>query len=144
MPTISDQAIVDAFGDNFHGYPLLLQPLGENQWLMVLSAEPSCRLRLSAESELTKQLDQMGLSDENKLGDPLMDDQYVIRAEEPDAQSLLRHPAVVEAVNKLSPFVELELTGREYRLIKEGLADRSQIEQALQSLVELVEASGRQ
>lgn len=145
MMTMIDQSVLNQFGDRYQGYPLSLQALGERQWLVVLGAEPPCRLRLSAESELTRQLDQMGLSDENKVGDPQLDEAFVIRAETPEARAMLQNDAVVQTLKKLMPFVELELTHKEYRLIKDGVSPTSAtIESVLQSLIELIEASGRQ
>jgi len=121
MMTTIDESILNHFGGEFRGIPLTLQALGDTQWLVVLQARPAARLRLSAESDFTKQLDKMGFSDETKLGDPQLDDHYVIRAESQEAKDLLSNPTVRQALSSLNPFLELELTYKEYRLIKDGL-----------------------
>ena len=142
MMTMIDPSIIEQIGPEYAGFPLSLQALGENQWLIVLKATPPCRLRLSQESEFTKQLDQLGFSDETKLGDPSLDDSYVIRAETPQAQELLRRPEIRQLVEQLTPFLELELTQREYRLIKDGMAPSAQaVEAVLKPLSQLAQAT---
>lgn len=139
MMTTIDPTILEYFGDEYQGYPLSLQSLGEKQWLIVLQAAPVCRLRLSAESDLTKKLDQMGFADESKIGDAKLDEHYVIRAESAEAQSLLANPTVSQAIHALTPFLELELTHKEYRLIKDDVSPTPQaIEALLAPLVQLV------
>lgn len=139
MMTTIDPTILEYFGDEYQGYPLSLQSLGEKQWLIVLQAAPLCRLRLSAESDLTKKLDQMGFADENKIGDAKLDNHYVIRAESAEAQALLAEAKVNQAIHALTPFLELELTHKEYRLIKDDVAPTPQaIEALLAPLVQLV------
>lgn len=142
MMTTIDESILNHFGDEYHGIPLTLQALGEQQWLVVLQATPAARLRLSAESDFTKQLDKMGFSDETKLGDPLLDDHYVIRAETSEAREILTNPIVRQALAALAPFVELELTHKEYRLIKDGVQPTPQaLETLLTPFHQLVEAT---
>ena len=142
MMTTIDESILNHFGDEYQGIPLTLQALGEQQWLVVLQATPAARLRLSAESDFTKQLDKMGISDETKLGDPLLDDHYVIRAETSEAREILANPTVRQALTALAPFVELELTHKEYRLIKDGVQPTPQaLEKLLTPFHQLVEAT---
>ncbi len=142
MMTMTDQLLVDHFGDEYGGYPLLINRLGDKQWLIVLQATPACRLCLSAESEFTKKLDSLGLSNETKIGDQVLDETYVIRAENEAAQTLLKHPKVQEALRQMSPFVELELTHKEYRLILDGLAPTPEaMERTLNTLLGLVQLS---
>ncbi len=142
MMTTIDESILNHFGDEYQGIPLTLQALGDQQWLVVLHATPAARLRLSAESDFTKQLDQMGISDETKLGDPLLDDHYVIRAETSQAREILASPTVRQALAALAPFVELEFTHKEYRLIKDGVQPTPQaLEGLLEHLHQLVEAT---
>jgi hypothetical protein len=145
MTSSTDHQLSNHFGDNYQGLPLTLQSLGAQQWLVVLAVAPPCRLRLSAESDLTKQVDSMGFSDENKVGEPSLDDAFVIRAETSEAQALLQDANVVQLLQKLAPFVELELTHKEYRLIKDGLdGSVASLEPVLQTLAELVRASQAQ
>ena len=142
MMTTIDESILNHFGGEYRGIPLTLQALGEKQWLVVLQARPSARLRLSAESDLTKQLDKLGFSDETKLGDPQLDDHYVIRAESQEAKDLLANTAVRQALSALDPFLELELTYNEYRLIKDGLEPTPKaIESLLAPLHDLIQAT---
>ncbi|MBX3170651.1 MAG: hypothetical protein KF760_24810 [Candidatus Eremiobacteraeota bacterium] len=142
MMTTIDESILNHFGDEYQGIPLTLQALGDRQWLVVLQARPAARLRLSAESDFTKQLDKMGISDETKIGDPQLDDNYVIRAESTEARELLANPQVRHALTALTPFVELELTHKEYRLIKDGVQPTPQaLESLLTPFHQLVEAT---
>lgn len=142
MMTTMDQSILNHFGDEYQGFPLTLQALSEQQWLIVLQARPACRLRLSAESEYTKKLDSMGISDECKIGDPQLDDNYVIRADSEEARQLLQQSDVLSALHQLTPFLELEFTHKEYRLIKDGVSPTpSAIEAVLGPLSLLVKAT---
>jgi len=142
MMTTIDESILNHFGNEYQGIPLTLAALGEKQWLIVLQARPAARLRLSAESDYTKQLDKMGFSDETKVGDPHLDDHYVIRAESAEAKELLANPEVRKALSALDPFLELELTHKEYRLIKDGLQPTPQaIERLLSPLHDLIKAT---
>lgn len=142
MMTTMDQSILNHFGDEYQGFPLMLQALSDTQWLIVLQARPACRLRLSAESELTKKLDSLGISDECKIGDAQLDDNYVIRADSQEARELLQQSEVRQALHQLTPFLELELTHKEYRLIKDGVAPTPQsIESVLEPLSVLVKAT---
>ncbi|MBS2035210.1 hypothetical protein JST97_09485 [bacterium] len=142
MMTTIDESILNHFGNEYHGIPLALKALGEQQWLVVLHARPAARLRLSAESDYTKQLDKMGISDETKVGDPHLDDNYVIRAETPEAKEMLANPDVRKALASLDPFLELELTHKEYRLIKDGLQPTPQaLETLLEELHNLIKAT---
>ncbi|MFN8611553.1 MAG: hypothetical protein U0931_28675 [Vulcanimicrobiota bacterium] len=142
MMTTIDESILNHFGNEYQGIPLDLKALGERQWLVVLHARPSARLRLSAESDYTKQLDKMGISDETKIGDPHLDDNYVIRAETAEAKEILGNPVVRKALADLDPFLELELTHKEYRLIKDGLQPTPQaLETLLSQLHDLIKAT---
>jgi hypothetical protein len=137
-----DDSILNHFGDHYQGFPLKLKALGDQQWLIVLQAAPACRLRLSAESDLTKQLDSMGLSNETKIGVPEIDDAYVIRADSQEARLLLQQAEVLAALHQLIPFVELELTHKEYRLIRDGMSPTlASVESVLRPLCELVKAT---
>lgn len=136
--------ILEHFGDHYQGFPLTLKALGDHQWLVVLRATPACRMRLSAESDLTKKLDSMGLSNEIKIGDHQLDEAYLIRAESAEARALLEQPEVRQALHQLSPFLELELTSNEYRLIREEPSPTLQaFESMLTALAELVRTSLR-
>jgi hypothetical protein len=143
--TSTNQTLQDHFGDHYGGLPLTLHMLADGQWLIVLTAKPQCALRLSPESDLTKQLDSMGISDEHKTGLPHLDDQFVIRADSDAARQLLQQPEVLNHVRELAPFVELELTAREYRLIKDGLnATPEALEAVLRPFSELVRTTQSQ
>jgi len=142
MMTTIDDSILNHFGGEYQGISLTLQALGDRQWLVVLQARPAARLRLSAESDFTKQLDKMGISDETKIGDPQLDDHYVIRAESQEAKEMLANSEVRGALTALAPFVELELTHKEYRLIKDGVQPTPQaLESLLTPFHQLVEAT---
>ena len=142
MMTTMDDSILNHFGGDYQGFPLTLQALSDQQWLIVLQAAPACRLRLSAESDFSKKLDSMGLSDESKIGDPLLDEGYVIRADNQAARELLQQSEIVQILHQLTPFLELELTHKEYRLIKDGVSPTpAAIESVLGPLCELVKAT---
>ena len=144
MMTTIHPSVLEHFGPEFRGYPLSLSVLSDRQWLIVLQAHPSCRLRLSAESDLTKELDRLGLSDEVKLGDSVLDEAYLVRAETPEARDLLTRSELRGLILQLHPFVEMELTYKEYRLIKD-IPDASpeSIEAILGPLSQLVDATSR-
>lgn len=142
MMTTFDSQLSQHFGNLYAGHPLTLQAISEGQWLFVLQAPPQCRLRLSAESDLTRKLDQMGFADEVKVGHTQLDDLYVIRAESPESQALIARPEIQALVHELSPFVELELTHKEYRLIQEvARPEVERFEKTLETLRRLVQAS---
>jgi len=120
-------------GSERGGYPLLAEHSGSHL-LLVVSTPPRATLRLCEESALSQDLEKLGLADEEKCGDPLLDERYVVRG-----NSELLTAEVKEAIRGLEPFVELELTAREYRLLKEFPAeDLAAAEQAADGLVRLV------
>ena len=142
MMTTIHPSVLEHFGPEYRGYPLSLNTLSDSQWLIILQATPACRLRLSMESDLTKELDRLGLSDEVKLGDQVVDEAYLVRADSEEARALLTQPDLRGHILQMHPFVELELTYNEYRLIKEMPgADARSLEAVLASLAQLVSAT---
>ena len=139
MTTTKLAHVAQKFGDEFQGYPLFLNALDDRQLLIVVRSAPAFRVRLSTESEFSKKVDQLGISDEVKLGDPQLDDSYVIRAGEPDQIGAQLTPEARSLIARLGPFVELDLTAREYRLLKEiPDSEESVLTSTLDTLVDLV------
>ncbi|MFA5504188.1 MAG: hypothetical protein WC423_02105 [Vulcanimicrobiota bacterium] len=106
--------------------------------LFVVNHPASAVLLIAPESDYTQSADQLGVSEESKIGHSDFDDRYVIRDPEGRAGSVLK-PEVISAVQALEPFVELELNSKQYRLLKEGLDEKQALEtiRALQQLVKL-------
>lgn len=124
------------FGPEFQGFPILIQPLTDQQVLLVLNAVPAFRLRLSAESELSRKIDQLGISDEIKLGDQVLDHKYVVRSATPEQLTLGLTDQVKQAIASLDPLVELELTAKEYRLIFElDQEPKASVQRSLEQMV---------
>jgi hypothetical protein len=126
------------FGPEFQGFPILIQALTDEQVLIVINAVPSFRLRLSAESDLSRRVEQLGFSDEIKLQDATLDNKYVVRSATPE---LLAEGLTVEvkgAIAALDPLIELDLTAKEYRLIYElDHEPKASVQQSLERLVQL-------
>ena len=80
---------------------------------------PKAPLLLAPESDYTNKADQIGVSEESKIGESDFDKRYVIRDPDGKAGTVLTSD-VISAVEALEPFVELELTRKHYRLLKEG------------------------
>jgi hypothetical protein len=131
--------IADQYGSEYQGYPLLLKALDDHQLFIVVSVVPDFRVRLSAESDYSKKVDQMGISDEAKVGDSELDDNYVIRSSEADQLPQKLTSAIRNLLKQLSPFVEYEQTAREYRLLKD-IPDNAEatFQKTLETLVALV------
>lgn len=104
--------------------------------LFVAKKSAKAELLLAPESDYTHQADQMGVSQESKIGESEFDDRYVIRDPDGQASSVLTAD-VIAAVEALEPFVELQLSKRQYRLLKEGL-DEGQAVKAIRDLEKLV------
>ena len=141
MTTTKLDHIAQQYGSEYQGYPLFLKALDDHKLLIVVGVTPQLKVLFCPESEHSKKLDQMGISDEVKVDSPEIDDNYVIRTSEPEALKS-RIAEIGPLLSKLFPFVELELTSREYRLLKEIPAnDETTVSQALDALVELVQAT---
>jgi hypothetical protein len=104
--------------------------------LFVANKPARAELLLAPESEYTHSADKLGVSQESKIGESDFDDRYVIRDPEGQAGSVLT-TEVIAAVEALEPFVELQLSKKQYRLLKEGL-DESEAVKAIRKLEELV------
>ena len=135
MPTSRLQEIQEKLGDEYRSYPLFLQSLDADQALIVLRATPRLKVLVAGESDFTRKLDKMGLSDEVKTGDQHFDDRYVIKCEQPGLLQDVFTPEVREKLHQLEPFTEFEMTGREYRL----LTKQENVEKSLELLADIVD-----
>lgn len=135
MTTSKLDQIAQQFGADFNGLPIMLKALDDRQLFIVVSVQPDFKLRLSAESPLSKKIDQLGISNETRLGDNELDENFVVRTENATRVA----PDVCHLLKQLAPFVEYEQTGREYRLLKEGIEDSTGLQKTLETLSALVE-----
>ena len=104
--------------------------------LFVVSRPAKAALLLAPESDYTQSADQLGVSQESKIGQSDFDQRYVIR--DPDGQAgAVLNDDVISAVEALEPFVELEMSKKQYRLLKEGL-DEQQASETIKQLEKLV------
>ena len=128
------QQLRERLGSERAGHPILLEELGD-QLVIIVRTAPKDRLRLCEESSLSQDLERLGLSDEEKSGDAKLDERYVVRGN----PALLTGP-VKDALQKLEPFLEFEMTAREYRLLKELRPDDlTAVERVLDDLLAVVE-----
>ena len=104
--------------------------------LFVVSRPAKAALLLAPESDYTQSADKIGVSQESKIGQSDFDQRYVIRDPDGQAESVLSEE-VISAVEALEPFVELEMSKKQYRLLKEGL-DESQASETIKRLEKLV------
>lgn len=93
-------------------------------------------LLLAPESDYTREADEIGVSDESKVGESNFDDHFVIRDPDSEAEEFLTEE-VRSAVEKLLPFVELEFNRRHYRLLIPA-SRQNEVKDVLQNLAELI------
>ena len=84
MTTTKLEHIASQYGKEYQGYPLLLRALDDHQLLIVMSVAPKLKVLFCPESDHSKKLDQLGISDEVKVNQPDIDDHYVIRTDKPE------------------------------------------------------------
>lgn len=90
----------------------------EGKLLIVARVQPSHKMLICAESNLTQQMDRLGVSGEIKVGRPEFDGRYVVKnATVAEAQTTLTDE-FIDTLRGLEPWIEFEMTGREYRLLK--------------------------
>ena len=104
--------------------------------LFVVSKPAKASLLLAPESDYTHSADELGVSQESKIGQSDFDQRYVIRDPDGQAGDVL-NDEVISAVEALEPFVELEMSKKQYRLLKEGL-DEQQASDTIKQLEKLV------
>lgn len=107
--------------------------------LLVVGQGARASLLLAPESNYTRQADKLGVSGESKIGRSDFDDRYVIRDPDHQAGQILSDPFIA-AVVALEPFTELELSKKQYRLLKTYSSAES-VERDLQALAEVVRLS---
>lgn len=114
---ISQQQDVRSTPEGFvvDGVTFTLQPSG-SRVLAVAASRPKVRLMISPESDYTRSADQIGVSEEAKLGQEEFDARYVVRDPEGRASEVL-NDELRQLVTSLDPFTELELGSRGYRLL---------------------------
>lgn len=106
--------------------------------LLVAHQGAPAELLLAPESDYTRTADSLGVSEEAKIGSEAFDQKYVIRDNDGKAQEILK-PEVVELVEKLGPFVELELCDDIIRLLKRP-RDEAKALSDIEGLARLAEA----
>lgn len=132
------EASLEQNGLNFH-----LGFVPEGKLLIVARANPSHKLLVCAESSLTQQMDKLGVSNEIKVGRPEFDGRYVVKnCTVEEAQRTLTDD-FIDTLRGLEPWVEFEMTGREYRLLKTVDASYSaeRLSSDLKRLTKLVAAT---
>lgn len=85
--------------------------------LLVAQQGARAELLLAPESDYTRVADSLGVSEEAKIGSQSFDHKYVIRDNHGKAKEILTSE-VVELVEELEPFIELELCNDIIRLLK--------------------------
>lgn len=91
---------------------------------------------LAPESDYTRQADELGVSEESKIGTASFDQKYVIRDTTGGAKELLTS-SIQEQVESLAPFVELEFCDDMVRLLKKADSHATAVED-LKKLATLV------
>lgn len=124
-------------------FPVHLSFVPEAKLLIAVRTVPEHRLLVCAESSLTQHLDQLGISGEVKVGDEEFDKGYVVKnATEAEARETMT-PRFIQRLRALEPFLEFEMTTREYRLLKnlEGAVTAAALLETLDHLAEVVRMS---
>ncbi|GMU52786.1 MAG: hypothetical protein AMXMBFR33_19320 [Candidatus Xenobia bacterium] len=101
-----------------HGQSFHLGFVPEGKLLIVARARPRHKLLVCAESHLTQHLDQLGISGEIKLGRPEFDQRYVLKNATVEEARATLDDEFVDTLRGLEPWMEFEMTAREYRLLK--------------------------
>lgn len=107
------EARLEGNGVNFH-----LTFVPEGKLLIVARAQPSHKLLICAESNLTQEMDKLGVSGELKVGRPEFDGRYVVKNATLEEARATLTDEFIDTLRGLEPWVEFEMTGREYRLLK--------------------------
>lgn len=104
--------------------------------LIVCQVPASASLLVAPESDYTRAADSLGVSDESKIASASFNEKYVIRDPDGQAQQMLTNE-VANLVESLDPFVELEWTKENYRLLKSPTSE-DQVLEDLAILSEIV------
>lgn len=118
------------------GLRVSFQVQGEKT-LFVAACPAKAGILLAPESHYTQQADKIGVSAESKIGEGDFDARYVIRDPDGKASQILS-AEVVKSVEALEPFIELEMTPKQYRLLK-SVSDEQQAMAAIKGLQAVVE-----
>ena len=112
--------------------------------LLVADHPAKASLLLAPESDYTQQADKIGVSEESKIGQGDFDERYVIRDPDDKAATVLTSD-VVATITALEPFVELEMSSKQFRLLLEDINEEQVLHrlQKLESLVALTGATDR-
>ncbi|MEW6280196.1 MAG: hypothetical protein AB1758_16330 [Candidatus Eremiobacterota bacterium] len=131
-------ARVQRTGLDFH-----LAFVPEGKLLIVARHRPAHCLLLCAESSLTQDLDRLGILGEVKIGDPDFDARYVVKnCGQAEARATMS-AGFLATLRDLEPFLEFEMTLREYRLLKpvDASYGADRLARDLDSLAQLVTRS---
>lgn len=130
---------IDGQKFNYSGTPALVDVKG-NHLLIVFKTGSRHRVLLAPETDYTRQADLIGVHVEGKSGRATFDERYVIRADDATASALFDEELIAK-VEALEPFLELEMSPREYRLLKERPEDPGLVRKDLAALAVVVEAT---
>ncbi len=122
----------------YRDYDVWLDLPQERHLLIVIAAIPRQRLLVSPKSAVTRELDALGLAGRIQTELPDFDDRYVVRTDGDAAEAALIVRGIVEPVEKLEPLVELEMTAREYRLLKRPPESLETVMSDLDALIDIV------
>lgn len=138
LASLSEVEVEDDNRVSYQGLSFFLDIPQGRKLLIVAQAKPGYRILLSPESDYTRRADELGVSDETKIGRSEFDTRYVIRDEEKKADAMLTED-VISLITELEPFVELELTRREYRLLKDPPDDAALVLADLGRMARLID-----
>lgn len=116
-PTSAEPESVEANLEQ-NGVVFHLAFVPEGKLLVVARANPAHKMLICAESNLTQQMDKLGVSGEIKVGRPEFDGRYVVKNATVDEARGTLTDDFIDTLRGLEPWVEFEMTGREYRLLK--------------------------
>jgi uncharacterized lipoprotein YajG len=109
--------------------------------LLSIASKPEHRLLVSPTSALTKELDVLGIGKRVSSGDKGFDQKYVVRADVEESMATATVKKIKQAIELLEPFVELEMTSRDYRLLKAPPQNIDDVVSDLEAFVHIVEAT---
>ena len=123
------------------GYDILIDIPTGSYLLLAVGVKPRHKLLISPSSEVTKQLDALGIGKPLRSGQREFDDKYVVRT---DVDSALAHRTLqklMKPLSSLGSFIELELTNRDYRLLLAPPENLDQVVSDLKALTRVIDAT---
>ena len=103
---------------DYKGYFIKFDFIISTELLFEINTPPPHRLLVCPETMVSRLLDKMCLSPEVKIGDSSFDKKYLIQYAEPEMAKKILSDEGKKIITELEPFIKFEMTGKEYKLLK--------------------------